>query len=171
MTGNSESSPVFAGRYKFQTVSNDWDTGRSGFTHLVFDMKKERLGVIKRAEIKAQKAVEGLKNEVAALLDLKGPNVPEVYDTGEAEYGSKDYFYIVSELIKGIRIESQLDTLSAVEHAEILTQFFGLLAKAHKQGIVNGDIDLKHLFWLRERKQLVVIDWGNAKLDQKKKTD
>ena len=32
-------------------------------------------------------------------------------------------------------------------------------------GIVNGDIDLKHLFWRRDSEQLVVIDWGNARLD------
>jgi serine/threonine protein kinase len=166
-------SPVFADRYRFQTVGADWDRGRSGFTHLVFDIKKERLGVIKRAEIKSQKAVEGLKNEVAALLDLKGSDVPEVYDTGETEYGSKDYFYMVVEYIEGMRVEKNLDLLTAPERAEILTQFFGILARSHQMGIVNGDVDLKHLFWHKDKKQLVVIDWGNAKLgiDPKNKTE
>ena len=78
MAENGSGSPIFAGRYKFQTVSDDWDRGRSGFTHLVFDTKTERLGVIKRAELKSKQAVEGLKNEVAALLDLKGLGVPEI---------------------------------------------------------------------------------------------
>ena len=164
MTENSAGSPVFADRYRFQPVSDDWDRWRSGFTHLVFDMKKERLGVIKRAEIKSPQAVEGLKNEVNALLALKGLGVPEVYDTGETEYGSKIYFYMVIEYIEGIRIEKNLDTLTAPERAEILSQFFSLLAKSHQMGIVNGDIDLKHLFWRREKKQLIIIDWGNAKL-------
>lgn len=173
MKENTSSSPVFANRYRFQPVSADWDVGRSGFTHLVFDIKTERQGVIKRAELKSQSAVEGLKNEVAALLDLKGQGGPEVYDTGEAEYGSKTYFYMVIEYIEGLRVEKNLDSLSAVERAEILTQFFDLLARTHKMGIVNGDIDLKHLFWRRDKKQLVVIDWGNAKLDldPKKKTE
>jgi len=173
MAENSDSSPVFADRYRFQTVGNDWDRGRSGFTHLVFDAKKERLGVIKRAETKSQSAVDGLKNEVAALLDLKGLSVPEVYDTGDTEYGSKSYFYMVMEYIEGIRVEKYLDSLSAPDRAEIITQFFNLLANAHRIGIVNGDIDLKHLFWRRDKKQLIVIDWGNAKLDvdPKKKTE
>ncbi len=173
MKENISGSPIFADRYRFQPVSADWDVGRSGFTHLVFDMKKERLGVIKRAELKSLNAVEGLKNEVAALLDLKGQGVPEVYDTGEAEYGSKAYFYMVIEYIEGMRVEKNLDSLPAVERAEILTQFFDLLAKTHKMGIVNGDVDLKHLFWRRDKKQLIVIDWGNAKLDvdPKKKTE
>ena len=92
MTENLSSSPLFAGRYEFQTVRSDWDTGRTKFTHLVFDRQEERLGVIKRAEIKSPQAVERLKNEVGALLDLKGLGVPEVYDTGEADYGSKKYF-------------------------------------------------------------------------------
>jgi len=165
MAENSAGSPVFADRYRFQPVSDDWDRGRSGFTHLVFDMKKERLGVIKRAELQSQQAVDGLKNEIAALLDLKGMGVPEVYDTGEAEYGSKNYFYMVIEYIDGLRIEKNVDILSPVERADILTQFFGLLTKAHQLGIVNGDVDLKHLFWHKDKKQLIVIDWGNAKLD------
>lgn len=131
------------------------------------------MGVIKRAELKSQHAVEGLKNEVGALLDLKSQNVPEVYDTGEAEYGSKTYFYMVIEYIEGIRVEKHLGNFSASERKEILTQFFSLLAKAHQMGIVNGDVDLKHLFWRRDKKQLVVIDWGNSKLnvDPKKKTE
>jgi serine/threonine protein kinase len=173
MAENSSGSPLFAGRYRFQSVGNDWDRGRSGYTHLVFDIKKERLGVIKRAETESQRAVEGLKNEVGVLLDLKGLGVPEVYDTGEAEYGSKNYFYMVIEYIEGIRVEKNLDALGAVERAEILTQLFGMLASAHKMGIVNGDIDLKHLFWRRDKRQLVIIDWGNARphVDPKNKTE
>jgi serine/threonine protein kinase len=165
MAENSAGSPVFADRYRFQTVGHDWDRGRSGFTHLVFDIKRERLGVIKRAELKSQQALEELKNEVSALLDLKGLGVPEVYDTGEAEHGSKKYFYVVLEYIEGIRIEKNLASLSTSERAEILTQFFSLLANSHRLGIINGDIDLKHLFWRRDKSQLIVIDWGNAKLD------
>lgn|GEM_PF-2369532 len=164
MAENLSSSPLFAGRYEFQTVRSDWDSGRTKFTHLVFDRQEERLGVIKRAEIKSPQAVERLKNEVGALLDLKGSAVPEVYETGEAEYGSKKYFYMVIEFIEGIRVEKYLDNLSIVERSEIITQLFGLLSKAHQIGIVNGDVDLKHLFWNRERRQLTVIDWGNAKL-------
>ena len=165
MAENSAGSPVFAGRYKFQTVSNDWDKGRSGFTHLVFDIQEERLGVMKRAELKSQQAVDNLKNEVAALLDLRGKGVPELYGTGETEYGAKKYFYMVIEYIDGIRIEKNLDTLTASERANILFQFFGVLTIAHRMGILNGDIDIKHLFWRRDKKQLAIIDWGNARLN------
>lgn len=173
MNENISGSPIFADRYRFQPVNADWDVGRSGLTHLVFDMKKERLGVIKRAELKSPRAVEGLKNEVAALLDLKGKGVPEIYDTGEAEYGSKTYFYMVMEYIEGIRVEKNLDSLSGADRSEILMHFFKLLANSHKMGIVNGDVDIKHLFWNKDRKKLTVIDWGNAKLDidKKKKTE
>ncbi len=173
MAENSAGSPVFAGRYRFQSVGSDWDTGRSGFTHLVFDIQKERLGVMKRAELKSQQAVDNLKNEVAALLDLRGKGVPELYDTGETEYGAKKYFYMVIEYIDGIRIEKNLDTLTASERANILFQFFGVLTIAHRMGILNGDIDIKHLFWRRDKKQLVIIDWGNARLniDPKNKSE
>jgi serine/threonine protein kinase len=169
----SPDAPVFADRYRFEPVGDDWDRGRSGYTHLVYDLKEKRLGVIKRAEIISNQAVDGLKNEVAALRSLQGLGVPKVYDTGEAVYGSKKYFYMIMEYIDGIRVERNLDSLSVTERAEILTQLFGLLAQAHQRGNVNGDVDLKHLFWRRDKKQLVVIDWGNAKLnvDPKSKTE
>jgi serine/threonine protein kinase len=158
------SAPVFAGRYRFQPVGEDWDTGRSGFTHLIYDLQEKHLGVIKRAEISSKQAVKGLENEVAALRALKGLGVPEVYDTGQASYGSQKYFYVVIEYIDGMRVERNLASLSVTERVDILTQVFGLLAVAHRKGIVNGDVDLKHLFWLRDKRQLIVIDWGNAKV-------
>jgi serine/threonine protein kinase len=158
-------APVFADRYRFEPVEKDWDRGRSGYTHLVYDLKEKRLGVIKRAETLSEQATEALKNEVAALTALKGLGVPEVYDTGQAVYGSKNYFYIVIEHMDGIRVERNLNSLDVVERAKILTQFFGLLTQAHQKGIVNGDVDLKHLFWRKDKKQLVIIDWGNAKLN------
>lgn len=165
MPENSSSSPVIANRYRFQAVSDDWDTGRSGFTHLVFDMKKKRLGVLKRADLKSKEQVENLKNEAAALLTLKGSGVPKVYDEGDAEYGSKNYFYLVMEYIEGVRVEKNLASLSIDERAEIIRQLFRFMALAHQKGIVNGDIDLKHLFWRRDKQQLVIIDWGNARLN------
>lgn len=173
MAENLSSSPLFVGRYRFQAVGHDWDRGRSGYTHLVFDIKNERIAVIKRAELSSQQDVERLKNEVGVLLDLRGPGVPEIYDKGEAEYGSKNYFYMVIEYIDGIRVEKDLDNLSPVERAEILVQLFGILARAHAMGIINRDIDLKHLFWRRDDQQLVVIDWGNAKIsaDPKQKSE
>ncbi len=170
---DSSSPTIFANRYRFEPVDDDWETGRSGYTHLVFDIKKERLGVLKRAETKSQPAIERLKNEINALNTLRGLGVPEIYETGEAVYGSKSYLYMVIEYIEGIRIEQDLSTLRLPERAEILTQFFSILSQAHRKGIVNGDIDIKHLFWQPEKKQLIIIDWGNAILnvDRKKKID
>lgn len=169
MAENQGLPAKFANRYRFQPVRDDWDSGRSGYTHLVFDHVKERLCVIKRAELKDQKAVEELKNEVGALIDLKGYGVPEVYDTSEAEYGSKNYFYMIIEYIDALRVEKNLNLLSVAERWEIIRQLFSLLVKAHGMGIVNGDIDLKHLFWRRDKKQLIVIDWGNSKLNVDKR--
>jgi serine/threonine protein kinase len=172
MTDNPNTS-LFADRYRFELVGNDWDRGRSGFTGLVYDLKEKRLGVIKRTETYPTKSTHSLQNEIKALRVLKGLGVPEVYDTGQAFYDSKKYDYAVLEFIEGFRVEKYLYSLSIVERAEIITQLFGLLSQAHKKGIVNGDVDLKHLFWRQEKKQLIVIDWGNAKLnvDPKRKTE
>jgi serine/threonine protein kinase len=170
---DSPNAPVFADRYRFEPVGNDWDRGRSGYTHLVYDLKLKRLGVIKRAETILKQPTHSLQNEIKALKALKGLGVPEVYDTSQAVYGSKNYDYAVIEYIYGIRVEKSLDSLDVVERAEIITQLFRLLSQAHQKGIINGDVDLKHLFWRRDKKQLIVLDWGNARLgvDQKKRTE
>jgi serine/threonine protein kinase len=172
MTDNPN-APVFADRYRFEPVGNDWDRGRSGSTVLVYDLKEKRLGVIKRTEIFPDQPAHSLQNEVKALIALKGLGVPEVYDIGQAVYDSEKYDYVVLEYIEGFRVEKYLYSLSMVERAEIITQLFGLLSQAHQKGIVNGDVDLKHLFWRQEKEELIVIDWGNAKLDvnPRKKTE
>ena len=175
MAENLSGSPVFAGHYRFQPVGNDWDRGRSGFTALIHDEIEGRRGVIKRAETNSKRNTEELRNEVKALNSLKGLGVPEVYEISHAVYDSKNYDYMVIEYIEGVRVEKSLVKLSNVERAEIITQFFGLLSQAHQKGIINGDIDLKHLFWrdYNGKKQLIVIDWGNARLgaDPKNKTE
>ena len=160
------SSPIFAGRYRYEPVED-------GFVQLVYDLKTEKMGIIKRADLTSERAVQRLKNEMEVLQALQGLGVPELYDTGEAEYDSTNYFYILLEYVEGIQVEKNLDSLAASERIEILTQFFRLLAEAHQRGIVNGDIDLTHLYWNRDKKQLIINDWANARLhvDPHQKTE
>ncbi|HKY53834.1 MAG TPA: phosphotransferase, partial [Anaerolineales bacterium] len=156
-------SSIFAGRYRYEPV-DDGDESQGRFTELVYDLKTERLGILKRAEVTSERAVHRLKNEVEALQALKGVGVPEVYDIGEAE-DDIDYFYIVLEYIDGLHVERNLDSIPASERVEILRQFFRLLAEAHQRDIVNGDINLRHLYWNKDKKQLIVIDWSQARLN------
>ena len=160
----NQDAPVFADRYRFEPVGKDWDVGRSGYTHLVYDLRKNRHGVIKRAEVNSKQAVD-LGREIEALKKFQGLGVPAVYETGQAIYGSKNYVYVVLEYIDAVRVERNLNLFSIKDRAEILSQFFEILANAHQKGIVNGDVDLKHLFWNAESRRLIVIDWGNAKLN------
>jgi serine/threonine protein kinase len=157
--------PIFAKRYQFIDAGPDWDRGRSGFTNLVEDTKGATKGVIKRADITSKNAVTGLENETKALEDLKGMGVPKILDKGQIVYDTKEYKFLVIEYIDGVRVEKELSSLSSLERAEILTQFLGVLRQAHSKGIVNGDVDIKHLFWRKEKPKLVVIDWGNAILN------
>jgi len=166
-------APVFADRYRFEPVPKGWDTGRTGYTYLVYDLEKKRLGVIKRADVTSEQAVSHLINEISALKLLKGPNIPKVYETGQAIYDSRKYEYVVIEYTDSLRVEENLDSLDNVDRAEILEQLFRVLDRSHKRGVVNGDVDLKHMFWDREKRRLTVIDWGNAKLsvDPRKKVE
>ena len=168
MAENSAGSPVFAGRYRFEPIPDDWDTGRTGFTHPAFDNIEKRQVVIKRADVTSPQARQhehGLQNEAKALQELKGFGVPDLYEVNQAEYGYQRFTYLVMEYIEGIRIEREVSSFTSKERAHILFELFRLLAKTHKRGISNGDIDLKHLFWLKEKQKLVVIDWGNANVN------
>ena len=166
-------APLFANRYRFEPVSEDWDRRHDRLIQLAFDLQTERLGIIKRAETTSEHAARQLRDEMQALQLLKGLGVPEVYESGEAQDDSRNYFYFVLEYADGVQVEKNLDSLTAPERVEILTQFFGLLSKAHQMGIVNGDVDLKHLLWRGDKKQLIVVDWGNARLgvDPQQKTE
>lgn len=159
--------PIFDKRYQFIDAGPDWDRGRSGFTNLV-ETQAGKKGVIKRVDITSKNAVMGLENETEALEVLKALGVPKILDKGKAIYDSKEYKFLVIEFIDGIRVEKEISTLSILERAEILTQFLELLTQAHQKGIVNGDVDIKHLFWRKEKPKLVVIDWGNAILNVNK---
>lgn len=168
MAENSASSPVFAGRYRFEPVPDDWDTGRTGFTHPAFDSQEKRQVVIKRADVTSPQARQhehSLQYEAKALQELKGLGVPDLYEVSQADYGYQHFTYLVMEYIEGIRIEREVPSFSSKERARILFELFRLLAKAHKRGISNGDVDLKHLFWSREKQKLVVIDWGNSNVN------
>ena len=156
--------PVFAGRYRYEPVDDEGDQSQSGFTQLVYDLKTERMGVIKRADTTSDRAVRRLKNELDVLKALEGLGVPEIYDTGEAEYDSTNYFYVVIEHIAGLNVGKNLASLTPSDRIELLTQFFNLLAKAHKLGIVHNNIDIKHLIWDPDKKQLRIKDWENARL-------
>lgn len=165
--------PIFADRYRFIDAGPDWDRGRSGFTNLVEEVAGKRKGVIKRADASSKIAVTGLSNEVKALEKLAGEGVPKIFNKDHITYDSKEYNYLIIEYIDGVRVEKEIATLANGERVEILTDFLSLLAKAHSKGIVNGDVDVKHLFWRKEKPRLVVIDWGNAILDvdTKRKTE
>lgn len=160
---------LFAGRYRFiDPPDDDWDIGRSGFAQPATDVQTKRLVVIKHTDPTsphADRHEQSLQNEAKALKALQGMGVPDLYSDDQADYGSSRRFtYLVMEYIDGLRVEKELYRLEPLERAYIITELLRLLAIAHSRGIANGDIDLKHLFWRREQRKLVVIDWGNASL-------
>jgi hypothetical protein len=59
-------SPVFAGRYRYEPVE-DGGENHDGFAQLVYDLKTEKMGIIKRADLTSERAVRQLKNEVEVL--------------------------------------------------------------------------------------------------------
>lgn len=173
MAENLSGSHVFAGRYHFEPIEDDWDTGRTGFTQPAFDTVENRHVVIKRTDVASPQARQheySLQNESKALDKLKGLGVPELLMVSEAMYGEQKFTYLVMEYLEGIRVEKEVLSLEPIERARIIFELFRLIAKAHNRGIANGDIDIKHLFWFKKEQKLSIIDWGNASITRSQRS-
>jgi len=78
---DTQPSSLFAGRYRFETIDDDWDTGRSGFTHPAFDTQENRRVVIKRADATSPQSEQherSLKNEAATFEDSYRVGSPRI---------------------------------------------------------------------------------------------
>lgn len=159
-------------RYEAWSLPPTWDAGRSGATVLARERENGRIVVIKLTDNRAavfEKRREELHNETRSLKALRGQGVPELLDYGDFRREALNYeaYYLTIEYVQAARVEEQAaspEKLGVEERLRILAAFFKLLAAAHRRGIVNNDVDLKHLFWDKEAHRLTVIDWGNARL-------
>ncbi len=149
-----------------------WDAGRSGTTLLARHINTGQIVVIKLTDNRSPQFETRrgeLRNEARALEMLQGKGVPRLMEYGEFIQEDLNYeaYYLTIEYVQAARVEehiASLDRLSVEERKRILVAFFSLLHAAHRRGIANNDVDIKHFFWDKEKQRLILIDWGNAKL-------
>lgn len=107
--------------------------------------------------------------EAKAASALNHPNILTVYEIGETE-GTN---YIVTELIEGKTLREQRAQKESLQLDAILkigVQVCEALAAAHQAGIIHRDIKPENIM-LRQDGYAKVLDFGLAKLSEKKKTD
>ncbi len=96
---------------------------------------------------------------------LAHPNVVQVYDAGEAEFGGRETPYIVMEYIPGGDLKQLINErgrLSGPELARLGEEICAGLAHAHERGVIHRDIKPPNIL-LDENGHAKVTDFGIAR--------
>ena len=107
--------------------------------------------------------------EAKAASALNHPNILTVYEIGEVDGKN----YIATELIDGKTLREHLSHKESLQLNVILkigVQVSEALAAAHQAGIIHRDIKPENIM-LRKDGYAKVLDFGLAKLTEKKATD
>jgi serine/threonine protein kinase/TolB-like protein len=146
--------------------------GGMGEVYLAEDTKLERQVAIKFLNQEYAQDADKLRRfvqEAKAASALNHPNILTVYEIGETD----DANYIATEFIEGKTLREHLAAKEPLPLANILktgAQVAEALAAAHQAGIIHRDIKPENIM-LREDGYAKVLDFGLAKLTEKKKPE
>lgn len=167
---------LFDGRYLL--AEGRWE-GAVGVVREAYDTwADDRRVVIKHPDPYTGPQVRAYKEQLLAseahvlglLKDV--PQVCKMLAQGRVGQGPGSYGYLVIEWAEGEPVAEMLQRAAAKGQVvpigtalAILSQLAEVLAAAHEKGIINNDVDVKHLYWSDDTGILKVIDWGNAKTE------
>ena len=143
-----------------------------GEVFLVQDTKLDRKVAIKFLNEEFSRDADKLNRfiqEAKAASALNHPNILTVYEIGEAD----GTHYIATEFIEGRTLREHLSAKEPMSLSAVLkigVQVAEALAAAHQAGIIHRDIKPENIM-LREDGYAKVLDFGLAKLTEKKKDE
>lgn len=129
---------ILNGRYR---VLRKLGQGGMGAVHLVADtLDEDRLLALKtvRAALFEEQGDQRLRDEFAAMAELRHPNVVEVYDFG-AEGATGDHFFTM-EFIDGTGLREACAAASPRRIYRYAAQICAALAYIHAQGYIHFDL-------------------------------
>ena len=146
--------------------------GGMGEVYLAEDTKLDRKVAIKFLNQEFSRDADKLSRfvqEAKAASALNHPNILTVYEIGETDGKN----YIATEFIEGSTLRkhlSQKESISLNTILKIGVQVSEALAAAHQVGIIHRDIKPENIM-IRGDGYAKVLDFGLAKLTEKKKSD
>jgi serine/threonine protein kinase/Tfp pilus assembly protein PilF len=146
--------------------------GGMGEVYLAEDTRLDRKVAVKFLNEEFSKDVDKLNRfiqEAKAVSALNHPNILTVHEIGETD----DSNYIVTEFIEGKTLREYLSSNESISLSAILqigVQVSEALSAAHQAGIVHRDIKPENIM-IREDGYAKVLDFGLAKLTEKKKSE
>src|SRR5882762_4127366 len=146
--------------------------GGMGEVYVAQDTKLDRKVAIKFLHDEFSKDADKLNRfvqEAKAASALNHPNILTVYEIGEVDGKN----YIATELIDGKTLREHLSQKESLQLNQILkigVQVSEALSAAHQAGIIHRDIKPENIM-IRSDGYAKVLDFGLAKLTEKKKAD
>ncbi len=146
--------------------------GGMGEVYLAEDTKLDRKVAVKFLNDEFSQDADKLKRfvqEAKAASALNHPNILTVYEIGESEGKN----YIAAEFIEGETLRVRLSAKEPISLNAILKigiQVAEALTAAHAAGIIHRDIKPENIM-IRRDGYAKVLDFGLAKLTEKKKSD
>src|SRR6267378_1738081 len=146
--------------------------GGMGQVYVAQDTKLDRKVAIKFLHEEFSKDADKLNRfvqEAKAASALNHPNILTVYEIGEVDGKN----YIATELIDGKTLREHLSQKESLRLSAILkigVQVSEALSAAHQAGIIHRDIKPENIM-IRSDGYAKVLDFGLAKLTEKKKAD
>jgi eukaryotic-like serine/threonine-protein kinase len=157
------------GRYE---IHSQLGAGGMGEVYLAEDTRLDRKVAVKFLNEEFSRDADKLNRfvqEAKAASALNHPNILTVYEIGEVDGKN----YIATEFIAGRTLREQLspgESISLNAILKISVQVAEALSAAHQAGIIHRDIKPENIM-LREDGYAKVLDFGLAKLTEKKKSE
>lgn len=150
--------------------------GSGGFavTYVVYDMQQQHERVLKVLGETSAKAVELFEQEARVLSQLRHPGIPQVdndslFTLSVRHPTDRSLPCLVMEKIDGQTLQECLSQYpKGCPEATVINWFhqaIDILRQLHQQQIIHRDLKPANFMLRRESGQLVVIDFGGAKVD------
>lgn len=162
-SATSEEMPERIGRFQILSVLGQGAFGRVYKAH---DPDLERDVAIKvplKSAFDSAEELERFQREAKAAATLHHPNLCPVYEVGQTDGGP----YIVMALIDGKTLSTVLkerkEPLAAKQAALIVRKLALALDAAHAKGILHRDLKPSNVIIDRDRKDVIIMDFGLAR--------
>lgn len=156
-------APQRIGRFEIRGVLG---AGAFGKIYRGYDAHLGRDVAIKvplAAVVKSETDRDRFLKEARSAANINHPNVCQIYEVGEFE----NMPYIVMPVIPGQSLADAIKTkkepLPEKQVAQIVRKIASALAAAHDKGIIHRDLKPANVMFDKERKDMIVMDFGLAR--------
>jgi hypothetical protein len=161
--GDSQAGPPAIGRFEIRSVLG---SGAFGKVYRAFDPQLGREVALKvplESAVKTATERAHFLKEARAAATINHPNVYQIHEVGEHDGRP----YIVMALVPGQSLADVLkarkEPLPQKQAALIVRKVALAIAVAHGKGIIHRDLKPANIMFDRERKDVVVMDFGLAR--------